>query len=414
MRVICIVPEYPPDLPPHGLGGVTTYFLNMSSGYVANGAEVVILTSANNSKIGAREAGPQGERVERVFGHRSRYRPNIFGRVIYELQREYRLTLAALKLRRGTVLIELPDWHTPLVAGLLVGTSKTYMKLHGPSDFIRQINGRAPNWTWTLIDFRERFWARRVRLLESGSPVLVEHVRRRWKFNRLIPVTPDPIALAGTSKQPPDSPRKLCPPTAGDSVSIVDIGRLEFRKGQHVVCQSLGALGATRSNWQLRFIGPDTLTAPDGSSYREFCENMIPPDIRDRVRWEPPVPLSDLGQIYDDADIVLISSLDGNYGYTTLQPLAAGACVITTLEPGQHTSQYAKHGESALLYRSDQPSELAALLRGTIDDPDLRARLRRGAAEQAAATLCPTPHARHILCAFGALGLSQSADDPDR
>ena len=148
------------------------------------------------------EKGEQLARRLRMYGRSIRvvtYTKNavavINGRLVYEVQREVRLAMAAWRLRRDTVLIEIPDWQTPFLMGLVVRSPKTYMKLHGPADFIRIINGKSKPRLSMLVDFREKFWARRVDLLESGSPVLVKHVRDKWRLGRSIPVTPDPIAL---------------------------------------------------------------------------------------------------------------------------------------------------------------------------------------------------------------------------
>lgn len=404
MRVVCVVPEYPPDLPPHGASGITTYFLNMVLGYRANGVEVTVLTSAHDGVVGGSERGPNGEYVERVFGHRSRYPSTHLGRLIYEVQREIRLAAAAWKVKKDTFLIELPDWQTPLLVGLVVPGAKKYMKLHGPADFIRLINDRPAPPFARIIDCRERYWARRVNLLESGSPVLVRHVEETWGLSRGIPLTPDPIEIEDREngqETPVDVPQFL-KDADSEVVSIVNVGRLEFRKGQHVVCRALNELGSTRSAWKLHFVGPDTSTAPGGTSYREYCQSLIPDDFADRVSWEPPVALAELKTIYSASDVVLISTLDGNYGYTTLQPLASGACVITTLEPGETTSQYAVHGESALLYPSEDAGALADLLKVVIDDSALRDRLRLGARTRSASTLSPAIHAGGVLESIGA------------
>lgn len=402
MRVICVVPEYPSDVPSRGVGGITTYFLNMAMGYADSGAEVTVLTSAINSRLGGVTVGSSGEEVIRAFRHPSQYSSGILGRLRFEVGRELRLAWYGLKFRHDTVVLELPDWQTPVLIGMIVGRQRTYMKLHGPSDFIRIINNEPSGRLQRLLDRRERFWARNVQLLESGSSVLTRHVREAWGLTRKVEETPDPFSLSSVSFEDTVAPETF--KKGEDEMVIVNVGRLEFRKGQHVVCEAVTRISELSGNWRVHFVGPDTDTAPGETSYRAYCETLLPDHSRRRVEWHGPLPTSALTALYDQADIVLVSSLDGNYGYTTLHPLAAAACVITTLEPGQTRSQYVDHGLNGLLYPSTDVAALAALLGGAISDAALRQRLRGGAAARAQVTLDPARHASRVLALFGLSG----------
>ncbi|WP_457190830.1 glycosyltransferase family 4 protein [Nocardioides sp. P5_E3] len=290
--------------------------------------------------------------------------------------------------------MEIPDWQTPLAAPVLVPRSTLFMKLHGPSDFVRIINGQSPRPHWRLLDFRERFWAARVGLITSGAHVLVKHAKEVWGLKRAVPVTLDPIALSVVSQE--YAPVELHTRSSNE-VHIVNVGRLEHRKGQHIVCRSLSMLVGDLPPWRLHFVGPDTDTGPGGSSYRDYCLSLVPAELRERVSWHPPVDLGVLSSVYGRADVVLISSLDGNYGYTTLHPLAAGSCVISTLEPGCSDSAYIVHGVDGYLYPSTDASVLASLLSDLVADPERRALLRSGAMRRAASELDPAVVASRVL-----------------
>lgn len=403
MKVICIVPEYPPDLPSRDQGGVTTYFMNMVLGYLENGFDVIVLSSACRAEVGSKETGSYGETVIRAFRHRATFGSGPLARMAYEILRELNLAQTVWKHRDRAILMEIPDWQTPLLAPAMLPKSRTYMKLHGPSGFVRRLNSPSAKWWWRLVDFRERFWARRVQLLESGSPVLTDFAVREWRIKRRIPLSPDPFVLATALKgecEPTPVGAAMAAASRNGELVILNVGRFEFRKGQHIVCESLKHLDLEDVRWSIHFVGPDTPTGPGGTSYREFCSRLVPARYQNQVHWHPPVRLSQLHELYQIADLVIVSSLDGNYGYTTLQPLAAGACVITTLEPGQESSQYVAALENGLLYRSDDPAGLARQIHTALD-PELRRRLAACAARRAADGMSPRVTAQHILESIG-------------
>jgi glycosyltransferase involved in cell wall biosynthesis len=67
----------------------------------------------------------------------------------------------------------------------------------------------------------------------------------------------------------------------------------------------------------------------------------------------------------------VVCTVDGNYGYSTLDPMTAGLAVVTTTPEASAESPYVRHGETALVYPSGQHAELARHLRLLAGDPAL-------------------------------------------
>ena len=395
MRVLVVAPQYPPDLISSHQDGTVTYFEQMVSGYRQVGAEVDVLSTGNNASSG--EWGDFGERITRVRWP-TRESESPITRVLANVQLEASLLTRYAQLRRESRvdLVELSDWLTPLAPA--ISSRRLFLKLHGPADFIRSLNGSTPSAAQRILDRRARTAARRADVVHAGASVLVNFAKEQWQLSREIPVTVDPWS------PPPDSPDPKVP-FDPDTLEIVAVGRLEWRKGQHVLLLALSelisSLAGTRP-WRLTLIGRDTYTGPAGGSYRRFCEEVAADAVLERTRWIESVRPTQLSGIHKAADVTVVCSLDGNYGYTTIQALCDGACLVTTLEPGARTSPYVVDGVSGLLVPPDDVHALAGALRRVMREPAARAELRRQAA-RVRDLVSPARVAQRVLSDAGVL-----------
>jgi glycosyltransferase involved in cell wall biosynthesis len=78
-------------------------------------------------------------------------------------------------------------------------------------------------------------------------------------------------------------------------------------------------------------------------------------------------------ELYADARCVYYAPIDEDYGFTTVQALAAGRPVVTTHDAGG-TLEFVRHGHNGLVVDA-QPAAIAAALDTLADDADLAQRL---------------------------------------
>lgn len=394
MRIAVMAPQYPPDLLSDHQDGVATYFQQMVAGYRSTGAEVVVLTTGRECQED--EQGTCGEKIIRLRPP-SPAQASV-ARALQILTDESRLMRLYLRehLSHPIDLLELPDWLTPALVP--VTARRIFMKLHGPAEFIRHLNGQEPNRGQRILDARTRFWASRSDALHAGAFVLSEYARTEWELNRDVPVALDPWRA-------PDTPPDLGPSKVSfdaDRIEILSIGRLEWRKGQHVILQALAQLPADllERDWRLTLIGRDTATGPSGTSYRAYCHSLMNDWTKNRTRWITGVAPSELPAIHAAADVTVVASLDGNYGYTTIQALCDGACLVTTLEPGTTESPYVVDSVNGFLTSPGDQGDLARVLTRLLTDADLRNRIR-GEARKVALQVDPQRIAERVLVDAG-------------
>ena len=376
-HVLVIAPLYPGESVSRGQDGIATYFENMVCGYRDLGVKVDVMTSALPMRT--IEIGRFGEVVHGVGTQRDKARS--LSPWLRVLQLEASLALKSSRVRERQVfdLVEVPDWMTPAIAPAIAQIGgRSFMKLHGPADYIRRLNGHEPTGLQRISDFRTRWWARRADVLHAGAQILVDFAQQSWGLDRPIPVTPDPWLSENTY---PNSAVTI--PFNADTIELVSIGRLEWRKGQHVLMESLNRLpiDAWDLPWRVTLIGHDTSTGPHGTSYKAYLQELASSELAARIRWIDPVPIGLLSEVHRHADVTVVCSLDGNYGYTTIQALADGACLVSTHEPGFHESPYIRSGENAMLVAPGQADELTQALTHLLLNPEARRKLRENAQE---------------------------------
>lgn len=175
------------------------------------------------------------------------------------------------------------------------------------------------------------------------------------------------VAAAGRSPLP-----------AGEGPWVAYSGRLEIRKGVHVLVAAMRAVWERFPDARLALCGHDspwragsmrehlTQLAGARASQLQFLGNLRP---------------QELYAVLQHADVVALPSLWENFALSALEALALGRPLVATASGG--FPEMVEDGSSALLVSPGNPEALAAAIVALLEDDEARERLGAGAARRA-------------------------------
>lgn len=167
----------------------------------------------------------------------------------------------------------------------------------------------------------------------------------------------------------PTAPGKLHHP-----IRLLYSGQLHAYKGVHLALTALH---------QLNEKTPDafTLTIAGGGPenyVNELHQQAKELEIESRVHFAGTVPRETLSQIYQENDILLVTSLwQEPFGLTHLEAMASGTPVISTFKGGM--KEFLLNEENCITFNPEIPDELSNKIRLTADCQPLRENLIRNA-----------------------------------
>jgi glycosyltransferase involved in cell wall biosynthesis len=147
---------------------------------------------------------------------------------------------------------------------------------------------------------------------------------------------------------------------------ILSVGIQVRRKGHDVLIRALAEIADLK--WQAKIVG-----APLDADYSEELRALIEElKLEDRVELLGQLDFDELQQLYPKASIFALATRYEGYGMVFGEAMLHALPIITT-----NTGAVAEtvSGAGALLVEPDDPAALAAELRRTLTDPQLRASL---------------------------------------
>jgi glycosyltransferase involved in cell wall biosynthesis len=374
MRILVLTNHYPP----HGYGGYELCCRDVVDRLAARGHEVAVLTSDHRVTPAGPAVAPGGSPEAAVaralpltWDHGTP--PARWRRPAVE--RRARRTLA------GAIATHRPDvisaWNMSGLPGTLLTTLAT---------------GRVPV-VWVLADA----WPDRVLLgdpwlaplarhpaaarvvgratrLPTGIPDLGRsgtlcfcsaHLRDRVASSSGWAVAGSPVTPLGVDRGdfPDSGPREA----SSWSGRLLYVGRLDPGKGIDTLVRALAEL----PDAFLRVVGPAE------ARHRERLSGLTRSlGVAERVEFGTSAR-RDLPDVYRWADVcVFPSEWDEPFGIVPLEAMACGTPVVATGRGG--SAEFLRDGENCVCFAAGDASALAAAVRRTATDPDLRRRLIEG------------------------------------
>ncbi len=187
---------------------------------------------------------------------------------------------------------------------------------------------------------------------------------------------------------------RATPAASTSPPDILYFGRLEHRKGVHLLIDAAQRLFAQGHDARVRIIGADTLTGPHGRSYSEWARRQINPKWANRFTFEPARPRHRLAEAIRSSTLCCFPSLWENFPNACLEAMSLGAPVVGSDAGGM--AEIIQDNENGVLFRSGDPADLAATLERTLNDSALRARLSAAAPSRVASYCDPAEIVRRF------------------
>lgn len=386
-RNICLLTEeYPPET---GWGGIATYGYNLAQGLTAAGHRVLVISGCVDRPSITTEAGVEVHRVkfEPRAGWKQRFWDRHVGKRLQrypEFKRRVEFALAARKRFRYLFdrvpihLVEAPEYFGSLYAiQWLRKRCPTMIKLHTPSEVNCWINNLPVSKDIRLSNILEKGSTRCADRVTAPSRKIIDIVTGRWLPGmRGIEHLEYPIDTTIYSPGPGrQTPRK----------HFLFTGRLEHRKGVHLLVEAFAKIADDIPDYDLHLAGHDTPTfARDGRQgmhFMEYVEGMgIRPEIRRRIEFLGRIPLRQLIPLYRGAFACIVPSTSfENFPNSCLEAIACGKAVIVSDAGGM--VEMVEHMQSGIHVKANDVDSLAEAVRYLAKHPDDTARFGRRSRE---------------------------------
>ncbi len=178
--------------------------------------------------------------------------------------------------------------------------------------------------------------------------------------------------------------QRLSARTDGNSTLDLDVrspvflyvGRIEERKGIHLLLQACSILQQNGSQFSLLIAG----RGPQQAELMAYCRDR---DLEDRVMWLGFVDYRQLGMYFERADVFVFPSLEDTWGTVVPEAMAFGKPVLSSKWAG--ASELITDGIDGWVCDPHSPEEMARLMQRAIDRPELVTQM----GQAAKATIAP-------------------------
>ncbi|MFC1698418.1 glycosyltransferase [Candidatus Omnitrophota bacterium] len=326
---VCLVSrEYPEET---GWGGIGRYTHQLAHSLAKKGCQVHVISLSLN---GDREYMDEDIHVHRI-AHRELFPQKlIFQEFAVRVEYSYKLyqKLKQLIKKFNIDIIEAPNFFAEAVFSALCLKTPLVVRLH--SSFSEII--KAYQWSQTL-DRRlscalEDASISHCNLItsstKSGAQALADQLGIDAKRISIIPLgieTPQPI----TQQPAADSAFR-------DRLNVLFVGRLERRKGVHILMRAIPHVLKELPQTSFTLIGRDTFLnrkrssfqGPQRESFRETVLRSFPAQYKDNVHFLGYVAENKLSEYYSNCDLFVAPSLYESFGFIYVEAMAHGKAVV--------------------------------------------------------------------------------------
>ncbi len=354
MHIAIICDEYPPA--PHG--GTGSSYRDLAEGLIAAGHRATVLGISVTQALGR----ATDETINSVRVLRLPRAPRWLGTRLGGCFERRQLRAALRRAHSSTPFdaIECSDYNGWLSGGSGIQAVPTIVRIRGSNLFFDAELARPP----------QHFEHRHERACLAGATHLASV--SRYAAERTL-------SLAGLGGRPCEIiPNGLDadyfspdPATAPQPGLVVFVNMVTPRKGIEQLILAVNEIFPSRPHTRLAVVGTD----PRGGHLRfvEHLQNLILPELRERVIWTGRLPRDEVLCWLRRAAVCCYPSHMETFGISAIEGMSVGQPVIfTRLGPGP---EIVDDGNTGLLCDPRDPADIARCLALLLDDPAFAARL---------------------------------------
>ena len=142
---------------------------------------------------------------------------------------------------------------------------------------------------------------------------------------------------------------------------VLFVGRLEARKGVHILCQAFAEIVRNMPATRFVLVGRDTKTAPDSDSMKSYvCREAGSEGYRDNLLFIDYLSQDELIPLYSASDVFVLPSFREGFSMVVLEAMACGKPVVVT--PTVAVPDLELDGKSGIMVSPGDASGLAKAL----------------------------------------------------
>lgn len=275
----------------------------------------------------------------------------------------------AIHSRRPVDVVYAPNWDSEGLAVIERGDPPVVLGLYTPVMMLEETDPRLSGegtLITALMDDELICYAGAAGFVACGQAI-VDDISRAYgiRFNAAN-VTISPHGLRDVPCDDAERPTRR-------AADVLVVGRLEPRKGTDVMLRAAVEILEDQPKARLVFAGDDRQMAPDGRSYAEMADAILPPDLRPRVEMLGEVSDEDLHALYRSCAVVAVPSRFESFGLPAIEAMRAGAPVVASATGG--LKEVIEDGVTGLLVAPEDPESLAGAIRTLLANDERRAQM---------------------------------------
>lgn len=383
MNILFLSREYPPNI----IGGVGTYMEEISKEIARLGHRVYVITGGNGGKtreeynrgITIIRTESSGKKPDEIFRNKiektlERFEYSyLVAHILGEIVKKYSIDIIeSTDARAEGFWYYLWNRHIPLV-----------IKLHTSETLVFKLNHEPVTLDIKLLKRLEEFWLLQADRIVGVTRAIAEISARYYKINnKRIRVIPNPVDVD-----------LFVPCNEGiDPLNILYAGRLEFRKGVHVLLRAIPQILRQVPEASFTLVGADC-------GMRDYLLQKIKENGCERnIHFIEHLPRHKLVEYYQRCSLAVVPSLWENFPYVCLEAMSCGKPVVASKTGG--IAELIEDGIDGVLVRPGSANELAQKVITLLSDEKIRLNLGSKAREKMVNEFSPRAVAEKTLSIY--------------
>lgn len=317
MNICFCSQEFPPET---HVGGIGTYTHNMSSALASMGHNVHVITSTINKDISYLDNDVKVHRIKK-----RNIQPKELSQLLYSIHVARKIK----KIGCDFDIVHASEYASEAFWYSLKKDSHLITRLATPLYLVERLNGKIYPGYRPFLNLMEKIQTLKSDGIFSSTKALANVVSKDWAVpSDKIKVIPNSINVERVRNIVTNH---TAPDFLQNKEYLAYFGRLEERKGVHILAQALPAIFKEFEGLQMVFIGSDL--GFKGNSMKDFIRQTAGA-YSDRINFFDNLAQEDVFPIVKQSKLVILPSLWEAFGFVCVEAMALGRPVVASSGSG--------------------------------------------------------------------------------